>query len=215
MYECNGNAVMKKNRELLKSRTMHIISGVFFSVIFMLFAYTHLVFFIKTQEFALLAFCMSETLIVGFYIMRSKPITISAEFYDWLIAIVGTFLPLLFRPTDTGIVPMAKHVIMAGSFFQILGVISLNRSFALVAANRTIKTQWMYGVVRHPIYASYCITLLGYVLTYTSIENALIYVLSMAFLFLRILSEEKHLNVDDCYKNYTQKVRYKLIPFIF
>lgn len=200
---------------MLQSRWAHIFSGVFLALIYGLFAYAHMLRFLNTHEWPLLFFCFSETLIVAFYIFRSKPKTISINPLDWIIAMGGTFSPLFLRPAAWGILPMANIAIITGAFFQILSIMSLNRSFALVAANREIKTAWMYRIVRHPLYASYCLIFTGYVLTNTTRVNLLIYLIAMGFLCTRIFREEKHLALDPLYREYMLKVRYRLIPFIF
>lgn len=200
---------------LLKSRQAHICSSVFLAMIWGFFAYAHLLKFLKIQDWSLLLFGFSETLVVGFYIFRSKPKTISVNPFDWTVAICGTFAPLFFRPALWGILPEAKIVIIVGAVFQILSIISLNRSFALVAANREIKTGWMYRIVRHPLYASYCLVFIGYVLTNTTPMNVFIYLVAMGFLCLRIFREEKHLALDPLYCEYMLKARHRLIPFIF
>jgi len=199
---------------ILQSRWAHIFSGVFLALIYEFFAYSHMLSFLKTNEWPLLFFCFSETLVIAFYIFRHRPKTISVNPLDWIVAIGGTFSPLFFRPTLWGILPLAKFAIIAGAFFQILSLISLNRSFALVAAKRDIKTSWMYRIVRHPLYASYCLSLTGYVLTNTTLFNLLIYLINMGFQFVRIFKEEKHLSLDPLYREYMLKVRYRLIPFI-
>lgn len=201
--------------EILQSRRVNMCSGIFLAVIWGFFAYAHMLGFLKTQNWSLLLFCFSETLIVTFYIFRSKPKTISTDPFDWIAAVGGTFSPLLFRPALWGILPGAKFVMIAGAFFQILSIISLNRSFALVAAKREIKTAWMYRIVRHPLYASYCLTFSGYVLVNTTISNVLIYLLAMGFLCIRLFREEKHIAPDPIYQEYMRKVQYRLIPFIF
>ena len=95
-----------------------------------------------------------------------------------------------------------------------MSLISLNQSFALVPAIRKIKTGWMYRFVRHPIYASYCLTFMGYVLTNTNSANIVAYLVSMTFLLIRIVREEKHLALNPVYIEYMSKVRYRLIPYI-
>lgn len=179
------------------------------------FAYAHLVNFLKTYEWALLLFCLAETLTAALYIFRSEPKTVSLVPVDWLIAMGGTFTPLFFRPEAWGVLPLASYLVIVGATIQVLGVISLNRSFALVAAKRVIKTAWMYRVVRHPIYASYCLSFTGYVLINTSLANVTIYVVSLGFLIARIFREEAHLSLDPLYREYMQGVRYRLVPFIF
>jgi protein-S-isoprenylcysteine O-methyltransferase Ste14 len=205
---------MNKVTKLLKSRLAHIVSSLFLAVVYIVFAYAHVLGYLKTHEFTWLLFALSETLLVFFYIFRTRPNTISVEFFDWLIAIIGTFAPLFFRPAEWGVLPMAKYAIIVGTVFQIMGVLSLNRSFALVAACRSIKTKWMYGIVRHPIYASYCLIFLGYVLSSTTVANVVVYSVSMIFLMLRIIREEKHLALDPLYRQYQLKVRYRLIPYV-
>lgn len=206
---------MSSLSEFLQSKRANVYSGIILATIWGVFAYAHLTGFQKTQNWSLLLFCFSETLTAGFYIFRSDPKTVSVDPFDWLVAIGGTFAPLFFRPTSWGILPVASIAIMAGTCIQILGLISLNRSFAIVAAKREIKSAWMYRIVRHPIYASYCLTFTGYLLANTSLANLLIYLASIVFLCIRIFREEKHLALDALYRTYMRTVRYRLIPFIF
>jgi protein-S-isoprenylcysteine O-methyltransferase Ste14 len=200
---------------VMQSKRVGFCSGVVLAWVWGFFAYAHLVQFQETHKWALLLFCLSETLTAVLYIFRSEPKTVSIVPTDWLIAAGGTFLPLFFRPQAWGVLPLASSLIIVGAAIQVLGVISLNRSFAIVAAKRVIKTAWMYRVVRHPIYASYCLTFTGYVLAYTSPANVTIYAVSISFLVARIFREEAHLSLDPLYREYMQGVRYRLVPFIF
>jgi protein-S-isoprenylcysteine O-methyltransferase Ste14 len=92
---------------------------------------------------------------------------------------------------------------------------SLNRSFALVAAKRSIKTRGMYRFIRHPLYASYLVMFSGYLLANTTTANLVVYLITMACLFARILREEKHLALDSGYRQYMLEVRYRVFPGIF
>ncbi len=103
----------------------------------------------------------------------------------------------------------------AGVLMQILGLISLNRSFALVAAKRAIKTDFMYRWVRHPIYASYLIVFTSYLLVYPSVNNLMVFAVLIPCMVGRIYREEVHLSQDPVYRDYMQRVRYRLIPGLF
>jgi protein-S-isoprenylcysteine O-methyltransferase Ste14 len=199
----------------LQSSRANFYSGVFLATVWGGFAYIHVQTFVKTGEISLLMFCLSETLTAAFYLFRSDPKTVSILPFDWLVAIAGTIAPLFLRPASWGILPMASIAIAVGTGIQILGLISLNRSFAIVAAKRVIKTAWMYRIVRHPIYASYCLTFAGYTLSNTTLANVLIYIIATALLCMRIFREEQHLALDPLYREYMSNVRYRLIPFIF
>lgn len=200
---------------ILQSSRTSFYSGVFLATVWAIFAYIHIIAFQKTGEISLLMFCVSETLTAAFYIFRSEPKTVSILPIDWLVAIGGTIAPLFLRPATSGVLPMASIAISVGTAIQILGLISLNRSFAIVAAKRVIKTAWMYRIVRHPIYASYCLTYAGYVLSNSTVSNVLIYVMSTGLICARIFREEQHLALDPLYREYMLGVRYRLLPYIF
>ena len=210
-----GVSGMSSLSAVLQSRWVGFYSGVLLAGVWSVFAYIHLVRFQETHELTMLLFCLSETLTAVLYIFRSEPKTVSVIPLDWLMAAGGTFVPLFFRPEAWGVLPWASFLIVVGAVIQVLGVLSLNRSFAIVAAKRVIKTAWMYRVVRHPIYASYCLTFTGYVLENTSLANITIYAATIGFLIARIFREEAHLSLDPLYREYMQGVRYRLVPFLF
>lgn len=200
---------------ILQAKRTNSYSNLLLALLWGLFVYAHSQWFLKVHEWSVLLICFSETLVVFFLIFRKPPITISSQFFDWFIAAVGSFMPLLLRPTDWGILPDAKIIMLLGTIFQLMSMLSLNRSFALVAAKREIKTQKMYRLVRHPLYASYLLIFTGYLLCNTSLMNSLIYLASIGFMGLRISREEQHLALDKRYCAYMQTVRYRLIPFVF
>ena len=200
---------------ILQSSRTSFYSGLVLATILGVFAYIHTQEFVRSGKIYFLIFCLSETLTAAFYILRSDPKSVSILPIDWLVAIGGTIAPLFLRPAPWGVLPMASIAISAGTVIQILGLISLNRSFALVAAKREIKTAWMYRIVRHPIYASYCLIYAGYVLSNTTLNNVIIYILATGLLCARIFREEQHLALDPLYREYMQGVRYRLVPYIF
>jgi protein-S-isoprenylcysteine O-methyltransferase Ste14 len=200
---------------VLQSKRANLYSAIVLSAIWGLFASAHWSAFQKTHELVLLLVVVSEALAAGFFIFRSDPKSVSVMPFDWVVGLGGTFAPLFFRPAESGVLPFASYLVMAGTLLQIVSLISLNRSFALVAARREIKIGWMYRIVRHPIYASYCLIFGGYVLTNTIVENLLVYVVLIGLLCIRIFREERHLALDPAYRDYMGSVRYRLVPFVF
>ena len=209
------HATMNSLSGILQSRRAHVYSGMLLAVLFGFFAYAHFSRFQETREWALLLVVISETLTAGFFIFRSNPKTVSLAPSDWLVAIAGSFAPMFLRPATWGIFPPADIAIALGTMLQIASLLSLNRSFALVAARREIKTAWMYRIVRHPLYASYFLVFGGYVLVHTTFANLLVYAVTMAFLCVRIFREERHLALDSAYRAYMLEVRYRLVPLVF
>jgi protein-S-isoprenylcysteine O-methyltransferase Ste14 len=194
---------------------LHMLAGVLMAPLWGWFAYRHMSVFFMTYEWSYLFLCLAETLGAAFFLVRKLPQSVSSAPFDWIVAVVGTFSSFLFLPADWGVVPAAKYAVVIGSGLTILGMVSLNRSFAIVPANREIKTAGMYRFVRHPLYASYLVMLTSYVLANTTFENVLVFAFVMGCMFIRMFREEKHLALDAEYRNYMRKVRYRLIPFIF
>ena len=206
---------MSQSPKLSRPEIIHMVTGLLMAVLWGWFAYRHVLAFHETGEWTYLPVCVSETLGAAFFMIRSVPATVSEDPLDWLFAIAGTFAPLFFVPAAWGILPAAKHLIIFGTALQIFGLISLNRSFALVAARREVKTSGMYRFVRHPLYASYLLIFTGYVLSNTTLINLALYAMTMGFLYVRMIREEKHLHTDPIYARYMQQVPYRVIPFVF
>lgn len=203
-------------KEFIRSKQCSFQSGLLMALLYGIFAYVHLVSFLDTRDIVLLLVVLSEALVLSFFIIRETPQTVSVDILDWIIAIIGSVVPLFFRPADFGVLPEAAlPLIIFGTSLQIGSIISLNKSYAVVPAKRVIKTTLLYSVVRHPLYTSYILILTGYILNYTSAYNVILWVISLILFFVRILREEKHLLLDPKYREYMLVVRYRIIPFIF
>lgn len=200
---------------IIQSRVVSFFGGIALCIVWANFSFAHVAAFRGNGDVALLLMIVAEGLAALFFLMRSDPKSVSTNPLDWFLAVVGTFSALLFRPADYVLVEFAYIAMLFGLVMQIFSFLSLNRSFALVAASRSIKTTKMYKLVRHPIYASYCIIFTVYLLGNATLWNLIIYLSVMFFLIFRMFREEKHLAKDDLYREYMSRVRYRIIPFIF
>jgi protein-S-isoprenylcysteine O-methyltransferase Ste14 len=200
---------------LCHSRRASLLTSIAMAGLWVFFASAHVVGYLHSGDWSYLLFCVAETLAALFFVVRSAPVSVSTDAGDWLLAIGATFAPFLLSPVDMAIWPGARYLLAIGSLLQIAGLLSLNRSFGLVAAQREIKTGGTYRVVRHPLYASYLISLSGYLLANTSPANAVTYVATIAMMVARLLREERFLSTDVRYRVYMRQVKYRLLPFIF
>ena len=181
-----------------------------------LFAATHLRSFAALGRPSALLMVGKETLDVFFYLTRPAARTFSRSPYAWLAGMGGTFLPLLLRPTDAAQdSALGQAVLCAGLLLQFLGMLSLNRSIGIVPAHRGIKTGGLYRFVRHPLYLSYTITHVGYLLNNPSAHNAGIVAAAFGFQLLRIFNEERFLRQDPEYASFMQRTRWALVPGVF
>ena len=161
---------------------------------------------------------VSESLPVFLILTRREANALSDKTVDWLLALMGTILPLLAVPVATGaLVPpgLSGAIMLIGLYVQISAKLILGRSFGLIAANRGIKMAGPYRIVRHPIYAGYAIIHVGFLLGFPSLWNLVLYSTQLVIQMARLLREEHLLNQDPSYRNYALRVRYRLIPMIF
>jgi protein-S-isoprenylcysteine O-methyltransferase Ste14 len=81
---------------------------------------------------------------------------------------------------------------------------------------QTVIDTGVYGVVRHPMYAGGILLLVGMPLWLESCATALLASLPIGLLALRILVEEQFLRRElKGYDAYTERIRYRLIPFLW
>ncbi|HLG62940.1 MAG TPA: isoprenylcysteine carboxylmethyltransferase family protein [Ktedonosporobacter sp.] len=120
-------------------------------------------------------------------------------------------------------VPVAISVI--GDVLVALGLgitwlVVMQNNYA--AANITVEsgqkviTTGLYGLVRHPMYVGVLIMMVGIPLALDSLWGLVIIIPGVIALVFRILDEEKMLKQElGGYSEYTQKVHYRLVPYVW
>lgn len=90
--------------------------------------------------------------------------------------------------------------------------------------SRTIEVQdgqkvidrGLYGIVRHPMYSATLILFLSMPLVLGSVYSFIVFLAYPPIIAKRIIHEEDFLEKElDGYKEYKQKVKYRLIPFVW
>lgn len=150
-----------------------------------------------------------------FFLIRRFPERVSRSPADWIVGVCGTWIMVLYQPVDGPEYLAAWIVQSVGLGAKLWALLSLNRSFGIVAANRGVKTGGMYALVRHPLYASYLISHVSLVANNLSIQNGLIFGCWLGFQLLRIAKEETLLMDDPTYRAYAERVRWRLLPFVY
>ena len=163
---------------------------------------------------------VAETAVVIFVLVRRPTEAISLRPGDWLLAITATFAPLLIQPTDTpaalhALIPLGVGLAVLGNLVQLAAKMFLRRSFGIAPANRGIKTDGMYKLVRHPMYAGYLLVHIGILLLMPTVFNFIIYAIGWWAQILRLLAEERLLSEDPVYRAFCAKTRWRLIPGLF
>jgi len=159
-----------------------------------------------------------ELLVAALFIVRRSPWIVSRSPRAWAAAALGTFGMLAARPAYHpigGLELLYGGMQGLGALLAAAAVISLGRSFGIVAANRGIRTGGPYRFVRHPLYSAYILTETGYLLENPSLRNWCLFGVVMAFQGVRIVEEERTLAEDPAYRDYRARVRSRILPYVF
>jgi protein-S-isoprenylcysteine O-methyltransferase Ste14 len=158
-------------------------------------------------------FLVSEIVGVALILLQRRG-EAATEIYPVTLAFVGTGAALCVMPQGTDLVSntVSTVLVFSGAAVALGAKLSLRRSFGIVPANRGVKSSGLYRIVRHPMYFGYIINQLGFLLLYFGPWNIAVYAVSWTALWLRAVEEEKFLSADPAYREYSSKVRARLVP---
>jgi protein-S-isoprenylcysteine O-methyltransferase Ste14 len=143
------------------------------------------------------------------------------------IGILSNFAVLIFCALDYrfGWSPVPAGVSILGNVMIVLGLgfdllvfreNSFGASNVKVEEGQKVITTGPYAFVRHPMYAGVIVMLAGVPLALGSWWGLAILLIELPMLAWRILDEEKLLRTElSGYAEYTQKVRYRLVPYLW
>jgi protein-S-isoprenylcysteine O-methyltransferase Ste14 len=179
------------------------------------FAYVTLAAYLSSHRPIGVLFFAEQMVVVVAYLVRRPARAVTGRIGDWLLAFGGTFLPVLLRPDGAhpewglhwGLVLQSCGVAVCLSSFFFLG-----RSFGFAAADRGLVQRGPYRIVRHPIYASYVLLQVGYLLQSLSLRNLAVVLAVMACNAGRIRAEERVLATNAAHAEYRRRVRWRIVP---
>jgi protein-S-isoprenylcysteine O-methyltransferase Ste14 len=183
-----------------------------------LFARASLLFYLHTHRLIGGLFLLEQAWFVVAFLIRRPDRAVSRRLTSWLVAFGGTFAGVLYRPAGAHPawgVAAGFALQLAGLVVCIVSLVALGRSFGFVAADRGLKTQGPYAVVRHPVYASYLLIQSGYLMQAMSVRNILVFAVAMGCNIGRLLAEERLLSGSAAYRAYRERVRWRLIPHLW
>lgn len=165
-----------------------------------------------------LGLVLDQALLAALFLVRRPARRVTAALLDWLLALGGTWLVLALRPGGQPLFGLdlpylALQIVALAGTLLALGV--LGRSFGVVAADRGVKTGGPYAFVRHPVYLTYLVGQIGYLLQCPTVWNLAVILLATACQLGRIRAEERLLRADPAYAAYAERVRFRLLPYLY
>jgi protein-S-isoprenylcysteine O-methyltransferase Ste14 len=169
-------------------------------------------------NFVQLAFLVHNVIWLVIFLVRRPHRGADTNLFHQAVALAAFYSGLAFRgePTSDPTLLLAAQVVTgAAVVLGTLTLLNLGRSFGILIAARKIKTDWLYSVVRHPMYLTDIVWKVGMVLFLPYLANAVVMVFAVACYVYRAILEEKFLCQFPEYRDYMKKVRYRFVPGVF
>jgi protein-S-isoprenylcysteine O-methyltransferase Ste14 len=200
----------------MRGRAASVLSRALLVTLFVGFAWANFQRWRTTGEPSGLGTTLLEGWVAVLFLIRRPTRLVSSRRLAWVAAPIGSFAMLLARPAPGGIPQLpAEALQLLGVAVALLSLGTLGRSFGLVAANRGLKTRGPYALVRHPAYTGYLIAYSAYCAENPSVRNIVLLLAGTAFQLVRIREEEQLLSADEGYRDYTSRVRFRLVPYVY
>ena len=224
----------------MKTITKIVLLGLVQSVAFGLMLFLAAGTFNYWQAWVFLVVAALSTSIPSCYLLRTNPVALQRRMRAGPTAetrvvqkvlIVGGYLSLAatfvvsvldhrfgWSPVPTAICLVGDVLVAVG--LGVMALVVIQNSYAAatvrVEAGQKLASTGLYGLVRHPMYAGNVIMMVGVPLALGSYWGLVFVVPGLIVLALRVRDEEKLLQEElTGYREYTRKVRYRLLPYMW
>jgi len=167
---------------------------------------------------ASILFLLQISIVAWLFICRRPATRFDARPLHWLAAIGATFGPFLLQPGggQIPISPVVGFILQVnGILLSLVALLVLGKSFGIVAADRGLVTSGPYKLVRHPAYAAYLVSELGFLMLNLSAFNVALLAIVWTLQISRVVAEERVLSGDSAYAEYKARVPKRLIPAVW
>lgn len=199
----------------VKSTIRHNAFNIVLALLWSRFAYVYATAFLENPAFVTALFFVLETSIVIAFCIRRPAFIQSNQWHDWVPAFGAIVIGMLFQPSwKPRDVALGYILQVVGVCVTLLGMLSIGRSFAILPANRGLRTGGIYAYIRHPIYAGYMLVYSGYTILNPLGVNFMVLLCCVGMLFWRAANEERLLARDPSWFTYAKRVRWRFLPYI-
>lgn len=101
------------------------------------------------------------------------------------------------------------------SIFTILSFLSLGSSFSILPSLRKIKDTGTYRIVRHPAYLGESLMVFCLAISSDRRYALFFFLVYLVMLRFRIEEEENLLSTTQAYRSYQERIKWKLLPFLW
>jgi protein-S-isoprenylcysteine O-methyltransferase Ste14 len=161
-----------------------------------------------------------QSLLVGVIILSRRPHQVfHTNLLHQGVAIIAFCSGAAFIGQPATGNPLAKHIsqviILTANMFGVVTLLNLGRSFGILIAFRELKSHGLYGIIRHPMYATDILLRMGFLINHFNLFTLIAFIASTGCYVYRAILEERFLIYQPEYREYMHRVKYRFIPFVF
>jgi protein-S-isoprenylcysteine O-methyltransferase Ste14 len=169
-------------------------------------------------NFVQLAFLAHNLIWLVIFLVRRPHLAVDTNLFHQAVALAAFYSGLAFtgKGTPDPLLRVASQVVIGAAIvLGTLALLNLGRSFGILIAARKIKTDWLYSVVRHPMYLTDIVWKVGMLLYLPYLPNVAVLAISVGCYVYRAILEERFLCQFEEYRQYMKRVRYRFVPGVF
>ena len=161
-----------------------------------------------------------QSLLVGVIILSRRPHQVfHTNLLHQAVAIIAFCSGAAFIGQPATGNPLAKHIsqviILTANMFGVVTLLNLGHSFGILIAFREVKSRGLYGMIRHPMYATDILLRMGFLINHFNLLTLILFITSAVCYVYRAILEEQFLMHQPEYQEYMHRVKYRFIPFVF
>ncbi|WP_371424831.1 isoprenylcysteine carboxylmethyltransferase family protein [Tardiphaga sp.] len=202
-------------------RTMQLFGGMWFMLLALLLAIKIGTSLTDPWPSLLSSFCLAifYTLLTVLIMTRPPARAQAAGLLPRIAAFVGSYMPwtiTFFGQTDQALPNLlATACVLIGMIMMLVTIRHLGRAFSLVPQARSVVQTGPYRWIKHPLYLSEELVILGVVLQHLTPVTVIVLVLHIGVQVCRILYEEDLLRRSlPEYSSY-EASRWRLVPYVW
>ena len=171
-----------------------------------------------TLGYVEMSFTIQSLLVAVIFLIRKPHQVVNKSLLHQAVAIIAFCSGAAFMGQPATGNPLANHVsqvvILCANVLGVATLLNLGRSFGILIAFRGLKSDGLYGMVRHPMYATDILLRTGFLINHYNLFTVIAFIASAGCYVYRAILEERFLIQLPEYREYMQRVKYRFIPFV-
>ena len=166
-----------------------------------------------------ISFTIQSLMVAIIFLIRKPHQMVHKNLLHQAVAVIAFCSGAAFMGQPATGNPLAKHisqvVILCANVLGIASLLNLGRSFGILIAFREVKSRGLYGIIRHPMYATDILLRMGFLINHFNLFTLIVFIASAVCYVYRAILEERFLMHQPDYREYMQRVKYRFVPLVF